>query len=350
MKTNVYVVIPNVNGAEDLSGAIEAVLAQSYKDLTLVVVDNGSTDNSRKIIESYQQKDLRVKSIYLKKNYGFTGGMNPGLKLAIAEKAAYAAGCNNDATPHRDWLKHLVAFLDKHPNYGIATCKMLRADGKTLDSTGEGYSVWGLPYPRGRDEPAGDQYDNQTAIFGASGGASLYRVKMLAQVGVFDQDFFAYNEDVDLSFRAQLQGWKVGFVPESIVYHVQGKTTSRLGNGFTAYQTMKNLPFVVWKNLPARYLWRVVPRLAIAQCLFFASAVQRGQGWPALKGWLVSSLLLPKKLLQRYHIQRRRTVQPRYIWTILLHDLPPNAYRLRTLRTWWWRILGKQEHHEKNPH
>jgi Predicted glycosyltransferases len=210
-RPHVFVVIPNWNGAKDLPTAIDAVLAQSYTNLTLVVVDNGSTDKSREIIEAYQRKDPRVRHIYNDKNYGYTGGMNPGMQLAIGEGAEYVAGCNNDAKPHKDWLKHLVTFLEKHPSYGTAACKLLHADGKTIDSTGEEYSMWGLPFPRGRSEAVIDQYDDQTEIFGASGGASMYRVKMLREVGIFDQDFFAYYEDTDLSFRSQLAGWKIAF-------------------------------------------------------------------------------------------------------------------------------------------
>lgn len=342
MGTRVFVVIPNFNGAGDLPGAMRAVLAQSYKDLTLVVVDNGSSDDSRAIIASFERKDRRVRGLYLAKNYGFTGGMNPGLALALQEGANYVAGCNNDALPHKDWLKHLVAFLDTHKTYGVAACKLLHADGKTFDSTGDQYSIWGLSYPRGRDEAAGEQYDAQTTIFGASGGASLYRTSMLANIGLFDQDFFAYYEDIDLSFRAQLAGYKIGFVPQSLVYHERGNTSARMPSGFTTYQTMKNLPFVLWKDLPAACLWRVLPRFTLAYGLFFVRALQKGRGWPALKGWLVSCVLLPKKLVQRWHIQRRRTVSSEYIWSIMLHDLPPNAQRLRAMRSGWHRLTRRK--------
>lgn len=343
MRNAVFVVIPNWNGAKDLPGAIEAVLAQSYKNVILVVVDNGSVDESRTVIESYQKKDSRVRVIYNDKNYGYTGGMNPGLELAISEGATYVAGCNNDAKPHKDWLKYLVQFLDKHPGYGTAACKLLHADGKTIDSTGDQYSVWGLPYPRGRDEAAGKQYDEQTEIFGASGGASLYRVSMLKKIGVFDQDFFAYYEDIDLSFRAQLAGWKVAFVPESIVYHEQSKTTKRMASGFTTYQYMKNLPMVLIKNVPGRLLWRVFPRFVLAYSIFFVNAFfKHHQGWSAIRGFGKGLFLLPKKVVERCRIQKARKVSPHYIWSLFLHDLPPNARKLKRLRAFWWKLTFRK--------
>lgn len=333
----IFVVIPNWNGADDLPSAIDAVLAQSYKNLVLVVVDNGSTDNSRKVIQKYQQKDPRVRAIYNDKNYGYTGGMNPGLQLAIEEGATYVAGCNNDATPHKDWLKHLVAFLDTHPKYGTAACKILHADGQTIDSTGDLYTIWGLPYPRGRDESASKQYDTQTEIFGASGGASLYRVKMLKESGLFDQDFFAYYEDIDLSFRSQLAGWKIAFVPQSVVYHQQGATSSRV-RGFTTYQYMKNIPMVLIKDVPGTIFWRVLPRLTLAYSIFFVNAfIKHRHGWSALKGFGKGLLLLPKNLLKRHHIQSRRKVSTNYIWSIIHHDLPPNARKLKKIRSILWR-------------
>jgi len=342
MKTRVFIVIPNWNGEKELPTALDAVLAQSFRDFTVVVVDNGSVDGSRAIIKNYQQKDSRIQTIFNDKNYGFTGAMNPGFMAAITAKATYVAGCNNDAKPDKDWLKHLVAFLDKHPSYGTAACKLLHADGKTIDSTGDQYTVWGLPYPRGRDEPDSAIYDNQTDIFGASGGASMYRVKMLEQVGLFDQDFFAYYEDIDLSFRSQLAGWKVGFVSQSIVYHEQGTTSARV-KGFTTQQYMKNVPMVLIKDVPGRLFWRVLPRLTLAYSIFFINAfVKHGHGWQATKGFCKGFILLPKKLAQRRSIQSTRKVSVDYIWSLFLHNLPPNARKLKKLRAFWWKLTGRR--------
>lgn len=341
MRKSIFVVIPSYNAADWLATSIDSVLAQSHKDFDLIIVDNGSLDDSRTIIESYQAKDPRVRAIFRDKNYGYTGGVNPGMELAIKEGAEFVAPFNNDAVADKDWLKHLYEYIKKHDDVGIATCKLLHADGKTFDSTADLYTVWGLPYPRGRDEPATDKYDSETAIFGASGGASMYRTKMLAEIGVFDQDFFAYYEDIDLSFRAHLAGWKVRFVPESLVYHEQGKTAGKMRSGFTTYQFMKNLPMVIIKDVPGKLLWRVVPRFWFAYTLFFINSFTKGKGGSALKGWLMSWVLLPKKLAERRRIQRNRKVTPDDIWSIFTHDLPPNAHKLRKLRSLWWRLTGR---------
>jgi len=341
MKKSIFVVIPNYNGADWLAASIDSVLAQTYKDFVLVIVDNGSVDDSRTIIESYAAKDDRVRPIFRDKNYGFTGGVNPGLELAIKEDAEFAAPFNNDAIADKNWLKYLADYLRAHPDYGSAACKLLHADGKTFDSTGDQYTTWGLAYPRGRDEQTSNKYDHDTEIFGASGGASMYRVSMLRQIGVFDQDFFAYYEDIDLSFRAQLAGWKIALVPEAIVYHAEGKTSSAMRSGFTTYQYMKNLPMVLVKDVPSELWWHIAVRFWFSYTLFFGNAVLHGKGWSALKGCLTAWWLLPKKGRERRRIQKSRVVTIDYISSMLTHDLPPNAHKLRKLRTLYRRMLGR---------
>src|SRR5581483_3793218 len=125
----------------------------------------------------------------------------------------------------------------------------------------------------GRDETVSDNYDDETTIFGASGGASLFRVSMLRQIGVFDQDFFAYYEDIDMSFRGQLAGWKVGYVPTSIAYHGQGVTSGRMGNGFTTMQYVKNTPFIIIKDVPGSLLVHILPRFLFAYSISLVKAL-----------------------------------------------------------------------------
>lgn len=330
------VIVPNWNGSDSLAACLDSLLKQTMP-AHIIVVDNGSTDGSIELIE---HKYPKVELIRHSKNKGYAGGVNPGFARAIEGKIPYAAPFNNDAAADPRWLETLVGYLDEHPKTGIATPKLLNGSGSRIDSTGDFYTVWGLSYPRGRGEHTLDKYDTQTDVFAASGGASLYRTAMLKQVGLLDEDFFAYYEDVDLSFRAQLAGWKVAYVPKAVVLHQISATSNKL-KGFTTYQAMKNLPILLVKNVPRAYLWRVSWRYFIAQALFFGRAVSRGQGWPALKGKLMSAWLLPKTLLKRRRIQKSRTVSDEYIWRQIVHDLPPSAHSLRRLRYAWWRLRGR---------
>ena len=332
-----YVVIPNWNGVDGLAKCIDSLRAQTLLP-HIIMVDNGSVDESVAMVtERYPEVEI-VRHDY---NKGYAGGVNPGLRLAIERDISFVAPFNNDAMADKDWLRHLVDFMTAHPKYGIAACKMLSADGSHLDSSGDYYTTWGLPYPRGRGEGEVDKYDRETEVFAASGGASIYRTEMLREVGLFDERFFAYYEDVDLSFRAQLAGWKVAFVPQSFVYHELSVTGSKI-KGFFTLQTMKNLPMLLWKDVPASLLPMVLPRFTLVYLAFFVSAIQRGQLRYAIEGWAKSLGYLPGVLADRRRIQSSRKVTPAYIASMLVWDLPPNARRLRSLRARWWRLKGKQ--------
>ena len=319
------VVIPNWNGLDTIQECLDSVLKQTRE---IIVVDNGSTDGSLEFIRSSYPAVELVKN---KVNLGFAGGVNTGINKARELGYDYVILLNNDAVVENNWLKLLVSELDKQSDVGIATSKILTSDGKRIDSTGDVYTSWGLPYPRGRNEPTSNKYDQSRDIFSASGGASIYRVAMLDEIGLFDNNFFAYYEDVDISFRAQLYGWKVRYVPGAIVHHQIGSSSRRI-KGFTTYQTMKNLPLVLIKNVPGKYILSVGIRLLFAQSLFLAKAVTKGNGWPAIKGAAKAVILTPASLKQRSLNMANQKVSDDYIWGLVVHDLPPNAKALRLIR------------------
>jgi GT2 family glycosyltransferase len=192
------------------------------------------------------------------------------------------------------------------------------------------YTIWGLPYPRGRDGAVESLPTKPELIFAGTGGASLFRMKMLDEIGLFDEDFFAYYEDVDLGFRAQLAGWKVALVPAARAYHKQGATSNKI-KGFTTYQTLKNLPLLALKNVPFGLLWKVWPRLMLAHGLFTLRALSRGHVGPALKANLMWIGLIPKILKKRHVIQKTRKLTTPEVEKLLDHNLPPNAAFLRRL-------------------
>lgn len=336
VETRACVIVPNWNGADDLRACLDSLLSQS-EPAHIIVVDNGSTDGSLELLKEYPA----VEVIRHSENKGYAGGVNPGFRRAIELKADYAAPFNNDAIADKHWLRELVAALDAQLSVGVVACKLLGEGGDFLDSTGDYYTNWGLPYPRGRGETNIDKYDSKLEIFGASGGASLYRVAMLQEIGLLDEDFFAYYEDVDLSFRAQLAGWKVRYVPSAIAYHQISATSGRI-KGFSTYQTMKNLPLLFYKNVPRKFFFHIGWRFFIAHTLFFWRAVSRGKGWPALKGIMRGMFLLFKKIPERRQIQKTKTVSNDYIWSLIVHDLPPNAHALRKLRGLWWKLTGRK--------
>lgn len=316
-KNTPYIVVPNWNGEDMLKQCLDSLVAQSVK-CRVVVVDNGSVDTSKDIIKSY--KDIHL--IELAENTGFTGGVNTGIEYAIQQDAEYVLLFNNDAVADKNWVKELVKALDSKPEFGIATCKFMRIDKKHLDSTGDFYTIWGLPYPRGRNEKDHGQYDNELNIFGASGGASVYRITMLKEIGLFDQDFFAYFEDVDISFRAQLAGWKVSYVPEAKAYHHVGGTSSKLGD-FARFHSIKNFLLVYARNMPTKLYFKYAPLFTLQYLRLGVGSLIHGKPHVFLKGSWAAVKLHRSTVDKRRAVQKSRKVSVDYIDSILTHSRPP---------------------------
>lgn len=306
----------------------------------IVVVDNGSVDGSLEMLRPMAERN-ELTLIELPKNIGFTGGVNTGFSYALAHGYEAVAAFNNDAVADKNWLKYLHETLMCDPKIGTVTCKILSLDGKTIDSTGDWLTIWGLPYPRGRGEPNSKKYDDQTDIMSASGGATIFKTALLRDVGLYDQHFFAYYEDIDLSLRSRLAGWQIRFEPRAFVLHQTSSTGNRV-KGFTTLQTMKNLPLIMVKDVPFPLLWRMYPRFVLAYLMFFGRAITDGRGVWALRGFIAWQFFLPIKILERVHIQRRRKITPAQLAAYINYDLPPNATKLRQLRAAWWKLRGKK--------
>lgn len=326
------IVVPTWNGVEFLGECLDSLQQQSAP-CRIVVVDNGSTDGTQELLRKHYPN---VKLIQLDRNYGFAGGVNRGIEYALSEKTEYIALFNNDAVADREWLQRLLGAAIKHPDAGIITGKLLNFAGTQFDSTGDCYSIWGFPYPRGRDEADRGQYKTGEYVCSGTGGASLYRAAMLNQVGLFDESFFAYYEDVDLSLRAQLQNWKVYYQPTAVARHRTGSTSSKI-SGFARYHSIKNFFYLYLKNMPGSLFWRYLPRFAVAALLMLANSVKRGQLGPLARGYGQVLLQLPHMLMQRWRIQHSRTVSTAYFDGLLLHRMPPTQKALLRLRR---RITG----------
>ena len=319
----VSVVIPNWNGRELLGDCLSSLRAQTQKH-QVIVVDNGSSDDS---VEYIKNEFPEVEIIQLDKNYGFTSGVNPGIKKAMLGGAQFVALLNNDAQADKNWLASLVKTANNHPRVGIVASKIMRADREHLDSTGEVYTIWGLSFPRGRNEVDKGQYDNQQVIFGASGGASLYRVKMLEEIGLFDEDFFAYFEDVDISFRAQLAGWKVRYEPNAVVYHQIGATSSKLGS-LARYHSAKNFMLLYAKNMPLKLYFKYLPLFILQFIRWSVSSMIRFRLLVFIKGSVAACWQHPRTLKKRRQIQKNRKVSVKYIDKLLYHHRPPRPPKL----------------------
>lgn len=328
--TSILIVVLNWNGIDDTEKCIDSLLQQTYKNYRVLIVDNGSVDDSVPRLNTLAKKHSdKISILKNPKNYGFAGGVNTGIRYAIKEGFDAVALFNNDAVADPKWLENLEKHLTNKT--AAVTGLLLHSDGKTIDSTGDFYSSWGIGFPRNRDT-ATKNAPESGEVFSASGGASLYNLKALKKIGLFDETFFAYYEDTDISFRAQLAGYKIFYTKDAVAYHAQGASSSKVP-GFTVYQTFKNLPLLFWKNVPTRLLIKVGARFLLLYVLIFANAVKKGSGWPALKGVLASiGYFWTSALWKRLKIQHNKKVSAKHIWSLFYHDLPHEQTGMRRFR------------------
>jgi len=211
-------------------------------------VDNGSTDGSVAYVRAHFPE---VKVIALPENRGFAGANNAGVRAACG---SYIALLNNDAQPEPYWMETLVHALEAYPEVGFCASKMLRAsDRLVIDTAGDVFYDYGVGGKRGINQLDGPGFAQMEYVFGACAGAAIYRRAMLDDIGLFDEDFFLYAEDIDLSFRAQLRGYRCLFVPEAQVYH-QVSATAGWGSYLSIYYSRRNILYVLLKDLPTSLL------------------------------------------------------------------------------------------------
>jgi GT2 family glycosyltransferase len=312
------IVIPNWNGAQHLPTCLDAIREQTYPRLEVVLVDNGSTDGSQELVaEQYPEVQL----LALNCNLGLTGGNNLGFRTAQGE---ILISLNNDTEADPRFVEALAVALLDHPEAGMAAAKMLLFDQRdVLHSAGDGYGVDGIPFNRGvwlRDE---GQFDEPGWIFGGCGGAVAYRRAMLDEVGLFDESFFMYCEDVDLNWRSQLAGWKCWYTPEAVVYH---KLSATGGGPIASFHTGRNTLSVIAKNYPGTMLRKYWPRILRAQWAVTRNALRAWRGEAArarLRGQLAGLLGWPKMLKQRQTIQSARRVSDEYLESLLANGATP---------------------------
>ena len=335
------IIVLNWNGADDTLNCVESLQQQTLRP-EIIIVDNNSSDDSVERFEDHVKSQKKDAPILIKnsQNLGFAGGINTGLVYAKEHNFEYIGVLNPDAIADKKWCRALVDELSTHLDCGIATGIMQRRDGKTLDTTGDFYTTWGLPGPRNRDEPIKNAPSKPGEVFGATGGGAIYRAAIFDDIDMFDEDFFMYYEDVDLSFRAQLAGWKVRFTPEAIAYHKVGASSKKVP-GLAVYNTFKNLPLVFIKNVPRQLFWYIGIRFFITYWLIFASAVRRGNGWPAFKGILASIIRKPAAYHKRWSIQKNRKVPVDYIRSIIHSGPLPNQTGLLKFRKFFIRNNNK---------
>ena len=241
------IVIPNINGKGWLKDSIESIYAQTEQDFDLIVVDNGSTDESLEQARSYCTRP-NFTLIENGRNTGFSYAVNQGIARA---QSKYVVLFNNDAFAEPQWLAELLRTADADPKIFAVQSLMIRHFERDIcDDAGDYVTLFGWACKRG-DGMYWRRYTKPGRIFSACGGASLYRKSILDEIGLFDELFFAYFEDVDISWRANSLGYKNLYCPAAKCYHICGASTGAVKyNAFKSQQSGRNSILLPLKNEP----------------------------------------------------------------------------------------------------
>ena len=242
----VSVVTPNYNGERFLKTFFESLDNDSELIGEVIIVDNGSSDGSREYIKNNTFK-FPVKLIENTENLGFSPAVNQGIRKAQYE---YIFSLNNDTEVKKGSIKVLVDLMSSDDNIFSLQAKMLQYDKKELiDDVGDEYNLLAWTKKTGENHSSGE-YTEVCEIFSACAGAAMYRKSLLSEIGMFDDNFFAYMEDVDLAIRSKINGYRNLLCPDAIVYHIGSATSGSRYNEFKVRLAARNNVWVVYKNLP----------------------------------------------------------------------------------------------------
>jgi hypothetical protein len=302
------VAVSNYNGRQLLAEMLASVAKQTLRPAAVVVVDDCSDDDTAEYLGEHWPE---VRLVVQPERMGVTAAMNRCLEESRTE---FVALFNNDIELDPSCLRELVAALEADPGLSSAGPKMRDFTQRdVLDGAGDILRWRGGATRRGHGTPDRGQYDQAEDIFGPCGGAALYRRSALDAVGSFDLAYFAYYEDVDWAFRAQLAGFRCRYVPSALVYHHGSATLGRGFSDFNGYHLWRNSIWLMLKCAPGRSLLRHAPSLLLGQAgnLSWALRERMAGVWARAMRDAIGGL--PAVLAKRRRIQRARVITPRQL-------------------------------------
>ncbi|MGN0262992.1 MAG: glycosyltransferase family 2 protein [Oliverpabstia sp.] len=253
----VSVIIPNYNGMQYVKHCLDSLMEQTLKDWEILFIDNGSADGSRELVE---KEYPLVRVIALPENLGFCGAVNIGIHAATAP---YVVLLNNDTEAEPEFLQELYDGIRRKPRAFSGGAMMLQFhDREKIDDAGNFYNALGWAFALGKGKPAAD-YNKERKIFSACGGAAIYRKDLLEELGYFDEEHFAYLEDTDIGYRAQIAGYENWYFPKAKVYHVGSGTSGSRYNQFKIRYSSRNNIYMIYKNMPLGQIILNLPLLVM---------------------------------------------------------------------------------------
>jgi GT2 family glycosyltransferase len=306
----ISVVIVTWNGREHLEACLTAVAAQQDVEPETILVDNASTDGT---VDFVRARFPWVRVIALDTNRGFAGGNNAGAREARGPVLAFL---NNDTVAAPHWLSRLVAALDETRRVALATSRIVYMHPSgVIDSAGDGMTRAGGAFKRLHGAPAALAEESRE-VFGACGAAFAVPKQVFDELGGFDEDFFASHEDVDLSYRARLRGYRCWYEAAAVVEHRGSATLGRVST-FAVYHGQRNLEWAYFKNTPTPLLLRTLADHLVYDLAAAAHFTRLGLLGTFLRAKLAALAALPSVLRKRAVVQAGRTASSREIWVQL---------------------------------
>ena len=264
----ISIIIPNWNGEKFLENCIGSLLKQTYKNFEVILVDNFSQDESVNIFQKgFENTNFKNKIIKLDKNYGFSKAVNEGIKIS---QGYYVFLLNNDTELDKDCIKYFVKFIEESDDkFFSASAKMMKYhDREMIDDAGDMYTILGWGYQRGHGKLI-SCYEKDVEVFSACAGAAIYKREIFNEIGYFDENHFAYLEDMDIGYRAKLCGYKNYFCSDALVYHIGSGSSGGKYNDFKVKLSARNNIYLIYKNMPLVQLIINLPFLILGFLIKF---------------------------------------------------------------------------------
>lgn len=314
----VSITVVTYNSGRFIKRCLESALEQNYSPMEVIVVDNASTDGTIDILEQFSE---RCRIHYNQQNTGFAGGQNQAIALSSGE---WILTLNPDVLLEKDFIARLVQAGEADPRIGTVCGKLFSipatfefSDEQKLDSTGIFFTPTLRHFDRGSQEADTDRYQNREYVFGATAAAALYRRAMIDDISIqgefFDADFFAYREDADVAWRAQLLGWRCLYTPLARGYHVRTvlPDNRRALPAAINMHSVKNRFLMRIKNVTANLYWRNLLSITARDLLILIACLVREQS--SLKAFWFVARNWKRTVSKRREIMSRRRVDGKYI-------------------------------------
>ncbi len=297
---SIAVVLVNWNSGKLLQRCLGSLQRQSLLPGCIYIVDNNSQDDSLDCLQQYP--DLPLTLLRQSNNLGFAGANNRAIELA--HDFELIALLNVDAEAAPDWLYTTAVAAKNLPEYGsFASCMLMTERPLRYDGAGDIYHVTGIAWRRFYRRRFLDEENSSDNVFAPCAGAAVYRRSALLEVGLFDEDFFCYFEDVDLGFRLQLAGYPCRYVSNAMVNHIGGGLVKQAA--VPIYYGHRNLVLTYWKDMPLLLAVVLLPLHLLMNLVCVLVYCAKGHGSAIFRAKYDAIKMLPQTFAKRGQVSRR---------------------------------------------